>query len=211
MNPLATTGTPRWSPDGQSISFDSNADGNTHIYVIKADGGRPRALTSGASNNFVSSWSADGRWIYFTSNRSGEPQIWKVPVEGGPAAQVTRQGGEASDVSPDGKWLYFTKNGGVNGIWKMPIDGGEETRLIESVFRYNYAIARDGLYFVPPPGPDRTSSVRYLNFATGGTNELVKIEKPVDLGLAVSPDGTHLLFCQLDYVGQDLMLVENFE
>ena len=34
--------------------------------------------------------------------------------------------------------------------------------------------------------------------------------KPVDLGLAVSPDGRYLLFAQNDFSGSDLMLVENF-
>ncbi len=211
MDPSATTGTPRWSHDGQYIAFDSNAGGTTHIYVIKADGGQPRALSSGSSNNYVASWSHDGRWIYFTSNRSGQPQIWKVAFQGGTPEQITRNGGEASDVSPDGKWLYYTRNAGADGLWKMPIEGGEETRVIPNIYRYNYAITLQGIYYVPLPDAGRTSSVRYLNFATGASNEVVKIEKPVDLGLAVSPDGHSLLFTQLDYAGQDLMLVENFK
>jgi len=210
MDQMATTGTPRWSPDGQYIAFDSNAGGSTHIYVIKADGGQPRALTTGSSNNFVASWSHDGRWIYFTSNRSGELQIWRAPSGGGAAVQITRKGGEAGAVSPDGQWLFFTRNGGADGIWKAPVDGGEETRVTDNVFRYNFAITPQGLYWVPAAAADLTSSVRFLNFATGATTEIVKIEKPVDLGLAVSPDGRRLLFTQVDYAGQDLMLVENF-
>jgi Tol biopolymer transport system component len=158
----------------------------------------------------VTSWSRDGHWIYFTSNRSGAQQIWRVAVAGGAPEQISRNGGEASDVSPDGKWLYFTKKSGADGIWKMPTDGGEESRVTDNVQRYNFAITEDGLYYIPAMAPDRTTSVRYLNFATRATNEVVKIEKPVDLGLAISPDRRSLLFTQLDYVGQDLMLVENF-
>jgi hypothetical protein len=37
------------------------------------------------------------------------------------------------------------------------------------------------------------------------------LTKPVDLGLAVSPDGRYLLFAQSDFYGSDLMLVENFK
>ena len=33
----------------------------------------------------------------------------------------------------------------------------------------------------------------------------------MDLGLALSPDGRYLLYTQVDYMGQDLMLVENFK
>jgi Tol biopolymer transport system component len=35
------------------------------VYVVRADGGRPRELTSGSPLNYVAAWSRDGRWIYF--------------------------------------------------------------------------------------------------------------------------------------------------
>jgi serine/threonine protein kinase len=218
MDPLATTGSPRWSPDGQYISFDSNAGGHYQVYVIKADGGQPRALSSGDSNNFVTSWSRDGRHIYFSSSRSGEMQIWRVPFAGGSPEQVTRTGGECGEISPDGQSLYFTKSGGAGGVWKMPVAGGEATQLTGAIYRYNYAVAQDGLYFMPAPAVfratpagDRMTSIRFLNFASGATTEILKIDRQVDLGLAISPDGHNLLFTQIDYVGQDLMLVENFK
>ena len=210
MDPMSINGTARWSPDGQYLSFDSNAGGYYQIYVIKADGGQPRALTSGTAGNYVSRWSPDGRWVYFSSNRSGRAEVWKVPPAGGTPVQVTRNGGECPEISPDGRVLYYTRNQGADGMWKMPIDGGEETRLTGAVFRYNYAVTKEGLYFVPAASAGGVSSVQFLNFATGATTEIVKIEKPVDLGLAVSPDGRYLLFTQEDYMGQDLMLVENF-
>ena len=101
----------------------------------------------------------------------------------------------------------------------MPVAGGEGTQLTGPIFRYNYAIAQDGLYFMPAPAADflpapaagRTNSIHFLNFASGATTEILQIDKPVDLGLAVSPDGHNLLFTQIDYVGQDLMLVEDFK
>jgi Tol biopolymer transport system component len=63
-------GSPRWSPDSRWIAFDSPTKaGNDDIYVIGADGGQSRRLTSGPSNNVRPSWSHDGRWIYFGSNR----------------------------------------------------------------------------------------------------------------------------------------------
>ncbi|HXG72451.1 MAG TPA: DPP IV N-terminal domain-containing protein [Gemmatimonadaceae bacterium] len=91
--PLATTGSARWSPDGEFISFDSNADGNLHGYVVPSGGGRVRALTTGSSQNYVAAWSHDGRLIYFTSNRSGEKQVWRMPAAGGQPEQVTKHGG----------------------------------------------------------------------------------------------------------------------
>jgi Tol biopolymer transport system component len=113
-------------------------------------------------------------------------------------------------VSPDGRDLYYVKNGGADGLWKVSVDGGEEARVADNVFRYNFFVTREGVYYIPAASAGGVSSVRFLNFATGATAEIVKIEKPVDLGLAVSPDGRYLLFTQVDYQGQDLMLVENF-
>ena len=212
MDAMATTGSPRWSPDGRSIAFDSNSGGNTHVYVVPSEGGRVRAVTTGSAQNYIATWSADGRWLYFTSNRSGRAQIWRTASSGGDAQQVTQQSAEAPTVSPDGKWLYYTKRDGADGLWRMPIDGTEqqEELIAADVFRYNYAIARDGVYWVPAAATDRTSSIRFLNLSTHAATELLRIDKPVDLGLAVSPDGDTLLFTQIDYIGQDLMLVENF-
>jgi eukaryotic-like serine/threonine-protein kinase len=209
MNAI-TSGSPRWSPDGQQIAFDSNAGGQYHIYVVSADGGQPRRLTKEDDESFTPNWSRDGRWIYFASKRSGDYQVWKMPAAGGDAVQVTHGGGIAPTESPDGKTLYFTKETGMDGLWKMPLEGGAETRAVPDVYRYNYAVTEKGIYFTPNGARDQTSSVQFLNFATGMAAPIVKVQKPLDLGLTVSPDGRTLLYTQVDSSGRNLMLVENF-
>ena len=103
------TGTPRWSPDGQTIAFDSNLEGQFEIYVIPTSGGKPRRLTSHPANDNVPSFSRDGKWIYFSSNRTGEYQIWKIPASGGDAVQVTHNVGYVAFESPDGAYVYYTQ------------------------------------------------------------------------------------------------------
>lgn len=216
MDPLATTGSPRWSPNGQRIVFDSNAGGGYHLYEASADGsGRPRPLTSGKSSNFIAGYSPDGSWIYFSSDRSGVAEIWRLPAAGGEPEQVTRQGGQASMFSADGAWLYYTKKDGAGGLWRMPIekgvaDPGREQRVLDRILRHNFAPAAAGVFFVQPLAPDGTSSISYLDLASGAIKEVLKLDKPADLGLALSPDGRSLLFTKIDYAGTDLMLVENF-
>jgi len=71
-------------------------------------------------------------------------------------------------------------------------------------------VANKGIYFEQSIR-DRSTSVRFLAFATGKVTTIATIRRPVaDLGLSVSPDERYLLYTQVDQTGSDLMLVENF-
>ena len=121
------SGSPRWSPDGGTIAFDSDAGGDTDIYTVSADGGPPKRLTNEAGLDAIPTWSHDGRWIYFSSDRTGSIELWKMPAEGGAPLQLTKQGGVNAMESGDGKTLYYAKGVTERGMWKMPIGGGEES------------------------------------------------------------------------------------
>lgn len=210
LGPTATTGTPRWSPDGTRISFDSTDSGTYQVYVVNADGGQPTMVTRGPSASFGATWAPDGRWIYFASNRSGRYEIWRVAPAGGEPEQVTREGAISPDISPDGRWLYYLKEQPARGLWRRPLEGGAETMVTPDLYRYNFALTAAGVYFVKARPGGATAEVLYLDLATNAISEVLAIDRPPDLGLSISPDGKSLLFAQLDYSGQDLMLVEGF-
>ena len=71
---------PVWSPDGKSIAFTSNRDGNYEIYVMKADGSEARNLTRHASQDNFATWSPDGRKLAFISNRGGGYDVYIIDV-----------------------------------------------------------------------------------------------------------------------------------
>ena len=92
-------------------------DGNTHVFVLPADGGTPRQLTSGAYDHGGGlSWSPDSRSIVFSANR-GDPdfdvrnsEVFEIAVETRELRQLTDRfgpdGGPA--VSPDGSRIAYT-------------------------------------------------------------------------------------------------------
>jgi Tol biopolymer transport system component len=199
------TGAPRWSPDGSRIVFDSNFRGRFELYTVHPDGAGLRRLAHGGA---VASWSTDGQWIYYVSNQTGEHQVWKMPAGGGEAVQLTRNGGYVAFESPDGKYVYYSKFANTSGLWRIPAGGGEETKVLDSVRPFDFAVVEDGIYFASPT--DRGRSIRFLNLASGAVTEIAAVEGVPFNGLSVSPDGRFILYSSGELVGSDLMLVENF-
>jgi Tol biopolymer transport system component/DNA-binding winged helix-turn-helix (wHTH) protein len=213
-------GSPNWSPDGKRIAFDSNLDGDMDIYVVKASGGKPMRLTTDPADDNIPGWSRDGNWVYFTSLRSGRRQVWKVPAGGGEVVQVTKNGGFVATESADGSFVFFTNRidqGPMTAVdtpsmalWKTPVGGGEESRVLPSVAVRAFAPVNNGIYFIPEPGADGQYFIQFLNLATGKVTTVATIPRPPYLGFSVSPDEHSILYAQVDESKSDLMLVENF-
>lgn len=219
-NPMQLTflsgysGAPRWSASGREIVFSAQLQGNVDLFVISAEGGQPRQLTTDSSNETVPNYSRDGRWIYFASDRGGSWNIWKMLSEGGPATQATRNGGFFASESPDGQYLYYAKAIDVAGLWRVPLSGGREEKVLDSPpagFWGYWAISSNGIYYVDEPAP--RARIRFRNLRTG-SDSIVKVMSNAarigSLGMSLSPNGSAMLFGQLDQYTSDLMLVEDF-
>ena len=135
----------RFSPDGRTIAFTAQYDGNTEVYTIPAEGGVPRRITYTSSvarddigdrvgpNNIVMGWTPDGRsiiyrsrWYAFSSLRG---LLFTVPAEGGEPVQIPTTEGSFCSYSPDGTrlalnrmyrefrtWKYY-RGGQADDIW----------------------------------------------------------------------------------------------
>ena len=202
-----TAGAPRWSPDGRSIAFEFHTKEHGVIYLLDVRSGIPRLLeTLPDADTGGPSWSRDGKWLYFYSDRGGGTfQVWKMQLNGGAPVQVTKNGGVFGAESVDGRFLYYSKYE-TPGIWKMAIDGGEETRIVDQPqgnFWYNWVIAENGIYYL-------AEDLMFYDFATGKKTTVFIDQKPLLMGLTVSPDGKSIIYPQVDVIESNIMLVKNF-
>jgi TolB protein len=73
---------PDWSPDGRSIVFASDKDGDFDIWVYDIETKAARQLTQDTAADTDPCWSPDGEKIAFVSSLSGNFGIYTVDKEG---------------------------------------------------------------------------------------------------------------------------------
>jgi Tol biopolymer transport system component len=82
-NNVANDSSPRWSPDGRTIIFLSDRDGNPGIYAMNADGSNVRCLNqSNTADDSEPSWSPDGKYIAFIQASSSYSAIYLMNADG---------------------------------------------------------------------------------------------------------------------------------
>ncbi|MEO6638128.1 MAG: PDZ domain-containing protein, partial [Ginsengibacter sp.] len=121
-SPLGVESFPRFSPEGKSIAFTGNYDGNKDVYVLPVTGGIPVRLTSHGGSDRVVGWQPDGKRVLFASGReSGRDrfnQLYTIDATGGPSQKLPLAYGEFASYSPDGKQLAATFRTQAFRNWK---------------------------------------------------------------------------------------------
>jgi Tol biopolymer transport system component len=208
-----SAGSPRFSPDGKSIVFDAQIEGSGDIFVINANGGESRNLTNSPVRDVLPSWGADGKSVIFTSNRSGDYQLWKIPSEGGEAIQLTKTGAFESFASPDGNDVFYTKERGVAGLWRVSVNGGDESavpELIDAGYWRYWSVTPHGIFFVAH-SVNAPYTIRFYDFVSKQIKDAATTDKTpiwVFSGFSATPDGKSLLFAQNDQNASSIMIAE---
>jgi TolB protein len=103
-----------WSPDGKTLAFVGQRNGDFDIYTIPAAGGaaseaQETRLTTAKGLDDGPEYSPDGKYIYFNSERTGHMQIWRMKADGSEQEQVFSDdlNNWFPHISPDGKWMVF--------------------------------------------------------------------------------------------------------
>ncbi|MGC2170244.1 MAG: protein kinase [Candidatus Sulfotelmatobacter sp.] len=103
---------PVWSPDGNTIVFDSARTGRVDLYTRPANGARDAQLLYHDNvDKYPYNWSLDGKYIAYETITNGHFDIWVIPTFGDrkPFAFLQEKYNVRYPVfSPDGKWMVFT-------------------------------------------------------------------------------------------------------
>ena len=140
--------------------------GFQHIFVIPADGGSPRQITSGDFQHGVPVWAADGSSILFSANRRpgwewelDQSDVYRVSLNDGVTVPLTSREGPDSEqvVSPDGSRVAFTsfedrvRTYQTQNLHLMRADGSDKSVLLgeldRSVTGLVWAADGSGVYF----------------------------------------------------------------
>ena len=184
-----------YSPDGKTIAFTAEYDGNREVYVIPATGGEPKRVTYTSTNprddmgdrmgpnNMVMGWTPDGKYIVYR-NRIGdgfEGNLWKVSPDGSMPVQIPLPQGGFCSYSPDGKqlaynrvmrefrtWKYY-RGGMADEIWIY--DGKSVKAITDNPAQDIFPMwVGDEIYFASDR--DMTMNIFCYNTKTGATTKV---------------------------------------
>ncbi len=102
---------PIFSPDGSTIAFTGEYDGNTDVFTVPTTGGVPFRVTYHPAADFAVGWSPDGKQIIFRSTRqsvSRYTQLYSVPAKGGIATVLPLPMAYEGQYAPDGKAIAYS-------------------------------------------------------------------------------------------------------
>ncbi len=211
--PLAATAAASTAPAPELV-IASSRDGDSELFLARADGQIVRRLTANRTSDFAPRWSPDGSRIVFVSNRDGDDEIFTMNADGTGVVQLTHNTvrDHTPDWSPDGYKVAFVREraGDLMELWTMDSDGRNAARLVAALRRvneqsYSPTWSPDGRSIVfsnNRPGDGNPELYRVAFRSGGGATKLVRLTRtagdPHTLGddamPSYSPDGRTIVF-----------------
>ncbi len=207
---------PAFSPDGKTIAFTGDYDGNTDVFTIPVTGGVPFRVTYHPATDVVSGWSPDGKQILFRSDRatfSRYTQLYTIPAQGGMAKLLPLPMAYQGQFSPDGKevayspipmafgfsYTRFVSWGNYHGgqastIWITTLPGLDSVEIPHTASSdYDPVYAGEKIYFLS--GRDGPITIFKYDPATGMVSKA--LENTGDDIRTLSGNGDTLVYDQL--------------
>ncbi len=202
-------GNPRWSENSETIIFDLQRGNQSEIFRINIRGGGLTNLTNLPSNEQVAALSADGKELFFGSDRSGQWQIWKKDLETEELEQLTESTGYGLTLDHANNAFYYARWDTV-GLWQYSFDTKDikpianiSPRLWGSIALGNNLVYAHGVGSPPAIiSVDMSKQIPTTIFTLEG-----KQPYP-NQSITATPDGSYIIFTQIDRSDSDIMIAE---
>jgi TolB protein len=144
---------PAWSPDGNWLVFESDAESFRDLYRLDLGATSAMRLTNDVQGNFEPAVSPDGQSIAFVSSRDGNAELYSMTADGGAPQRLTDSRGDDSQPmwSPDARSIAFTSGRDPargHDAFVLELATGSVTPLVRDGSRKESALVRD-LAFSP--------------------------------------------------------------
>ena len=187
----------RFSPDGRTLAFTGQYDGNTEVYLMPIEGGEPRRITFTASNprddwgdrmgpnNIAMTWTPDGRGVVFRNRISDsfDGKLWIAPTDGSMPTQLPLPEGGFCSYSPDGTklaynrvfrefrtWKYY-RGGMADDVWIYDTQSKTVKNITNHVAQDIVPMwIGDEIYYISDR--DMTMNIFVYNTTTGQTSKV---------------------------------------
>lgn len=203
---------PNWDQQGRRLVFHARVP-ELKLFTVDPDAaGVPKPIKTDLELA-APSWSADGEHVY--ANTVGDTRIYRVSVSDG-AATGPLFNGDLAHESPDGKFLLYARSGHP-GIYRRSLEGDVADNAEELVVPdYQPQAGAWGGYAAVPNGLYYTSfahgsfgAIRYHDWATRKSTDVLAEPGRITSGLTVSPDQTRLWYGAMSAdAGTDLVMLE---
>ena len=117
---------PKFSPDGSSVAFVGNYEGNRDLYTVGVRTGVPHRVTHHPGAERLLDWTPEGDLLFSFNGLSGNPshqRLFTVPPEGGMPEALPVPYGAAGAISDDGRRLAYTPDSRDFRTWKRYAGG----------------------------------------------------------------------------------------
>ena len=196
---------PKFSPDGQLIAFSGNYDGNTDVYIVSAQGGRPRRLTHHSAGDEVVEWYPDGKHVLYRSRMQSPSgrfnQLFKQSIEGGLPEKLPLFYGELASFSPDGTRIAFQfisresrnwkryRGGMASDLWIYDLINNTSERFTDFLGTDAVPMWReDTIYFMSDRDENQKLNIWAYNLRTKRTRQVTRFTEYDVKWPSIGPD-----------------------